>query len=121
MLQWNFLNKVLLKLVLTVEPHDEGEGIGDPRYIQVTMTYLIKECHKQLSDLDFICFQEKYSLVKGRQREKKMVTQPSISIRRDEGDEFSAVSARAPVGFAIVATYQFRWFVTQFGDSLCNS
>ncbi|KAL5568932.1 hypothetical protein UlMin_025507 [Ulmus minor] len=28
-------------------------------------------------------------------------------------DEFSAASARTPVGFAIVAAYQFRWFVTK--------
>lgn len=30
-----------------------------------------------------------------------------------DGDEVSAASARAPVGYAIVAAYQFRWFVTQ--------
>jgi hypothetical protein len=30
-----------------------------------------------------------------------------------DGDEISAASARAPVGSAIVAAYQFRWFVTQ--------
>lgn len=33
--------------------------------------------------------------------------------KSDDVDEFSAASARAPVGFAIVAAYQFRWFVTQ--------
>lgn len=31
----------------------------------------------------------------------------------DEGHEVSAASAKVPVGFAIVAAYQFRWFVTQ--------
>ncbi|XP_065872284.1 uncharacterized protein At2g39910 [Euphorbia lathyris] len=30
-----------------------------------------------------------------------------------DGDEVSSAAARAPVGFAIVAAYQFRWFVTQ--------
>ncbi|KDP44837.1 hypothetical protein JCGZ_01337 [Jatropha curcas] len=30
-----------------------------------------------------------------------------------DGDEVSAASARAPVGYAILAAYQFRWFVTQ--------
>lgn len=33
--------------------------------------------------------------------------------KSDDIEEFSAASARAPVGFAIVAAYQFRWFVTQ--------
>ncbi|MCI67672.1 hypothetical protein A2U01_0088931, partial [Trifolium medium] len=33
--------------------------------------------------------------------------------KSDECDEFSAASARVPVGFAILAAYQFRWFVTQ--------
>lgn len=33
--------------------------------------------------------------------------------KSDEFDEFSAASARVPVGFAILAAYQFRWFVTQ--------
>ncbi|KAK4385369.1 hypothetical protein Sango_2660900 [Sesamum angolense] len=31
----------------------------------------------------------------------------------DEGDGISAASARAPVAYAILAAYQFRWFVTQ--------
>ncbi|KAF8402717.1 hypothetical protein HHK36_010805 [Tetracentron sinense] len=31
----------------------------------------------------------------------------------DDGDEISAASARVPVAYAIVAAYQFRWFVTQ--------
>lgn len=41
-----------------------------------------------------------------------------------DGDEISAASARAPVGSAIVAAYQFRWFVTQVDyphlGKLCN-
>ncbi|CAK7325800.1 unnamed protein product [Dovyalis caffra] len=41
-----------------------------------------------------------------------------------DGDEISAASARAPVGFAIVAAYQFRWFVTKvdypYLGKLCN-
>ncbi|KAJ7955051.1 putative ARM repeat superfamily protein [Quillaja saponaria] len=41
-----------------------------------------------------------------------MVELSSID-KSDESDEFSAASARAPVGFAIVAAYRFRWFVTQ--------
>uniref|UniRef100_A0A3N7GGI8 Uncharacterized protein n=1 Tax=Populus trichocarpa TaxID=3694 RepID=A0A3N7GGI8_POPTR len=28
-----------------------------------------------------------------------------------DGDEISAASARAPVGFAMVATHQFRWLI----------
>ncbi|CAA3015314.1 uncharacterized protein At2g39910 isoform X2 [Olea europaea subsp. europaea] len=31
----------------------------------------------------------------------------------DDGDGISAASAKAPVAYAIVAAYQFRWFVTQ--------
>lgn len=31
----------------------------------------------------------------------------------DNGDEVSAASARVPVAYAILAAYQFRWFVTQ--------
>lgn len=41
-----------------------------------------------------------------------------------DGDEISAASARAPVGSAIVAAYQFGWFVTQVDyphlGKLCN-
>ncbi|KAJ7964041.1 putative ARM repeat superfamily protein [Quillaja saponaria] len=43
---------------------------------------------------------------------KEKIKESSID-KSDESDEFSAASARAPVGFAIVAAYQFRWFVTQ--------
>ncbi|XP_010262731.1 PREDICTED: uncharacterized protein At2g39910 isoform X2 [Nelumbo nucifera] len=31
----------------------------------------------------------------------------------DDGDEIYAASARTPVAYAIIAAYQFRWFVTQ--------
>lgn len=31
----------------------------------------------------------------------------------DDGDEITAASARVPLGYAIVAAYQFRWFVSQ--------
>ncbi|XP_002530409.2 uncharacterized protein At2g39910 [Ricinus communis] len=41
-----------------------------------------------------------------------------------DGDEISAASARAPVGFAIIAAFQFRWFVSQVDyphlGKLCN-
>lgn len=33
--------------------------------------------------------------------------------KSDECDEFSAASARVPVGFAILAAHQLRWFITQ--------
>ncbi|XP_058787569.1 uncharacterized protein At2g39910 [Vicia villosa] len=33
--------------------------------------------------------------------------------KSEESDEFSAASARVPVGFAILAAHQLRWFVTQ--------
>lgn len=54
---------------------------------------------------------------------KDRIKESSID-KSEDGDEVSAASARVPVGFAIVAAYQFRWFVTQvrlifyfFGDS----
>lgn len=31
----------------------------------------------------------------------------------DESDGISAASARVPVAYAVLAAYQFRWFVTQ--------
>ena len=43
---------------------------------------------------------------------KERVKESSVD-KSDEFDEFSAASARVPVGFAILAAYQFRWFVTQ--------
>ena len=43
---------------------------------------------------------------------KDAIKESSIDKSAD-GDEISAASARAPVGSAIVAAYQFRWFVTQ--------
>ncbi|KAL2333325.1 hypothetical protein Fmac_014538 [Flemingia macrophylla] len=43
---------------------------------------------------------------------KERIRESSID-KSDESDEFSAASARAPVGFAILAAFQFRWFVSQ--------
>lgn len=43
---------------------------------------------------------------------KERIKESSID-KSDEYDEFSAASARVPVGFAILASFQFRWFVTQ--------
>ncbi|PON87186.1 Coatomer beta subunit [Trema orientale] len=43
---------------------------------------------------------------------KEAIKESSVDKSADV-DEFSAASARAAVGFAIVAAYQFRWFVTQ--------
>lgn len=43
---------------------------------------------------------------------KDRIKESSID-NSDENDEISAASARAPVGFAIVAAYQFRWFVSK--------
>lgn len=43
---------------------------------------------------------------------KDRIKESSID-KSEDGDEVSAASARVPVGFAIVAAYQFRWFVTQ--------
>ncbi|KAI3911143.1 hypothetical protein MKW92_047082 [Papaver armeniacum] len=45
--------------------------------------------------------------------ELKGVMKESSIDYTDDGDEFSAASARTPVAYAIVAAYQFRWFVTQ--------
>ncbi|KAF3947405.1 hypothetical protein CMV_026455, partial [Castanea mollissima] len=42
-----------------------------------------------------------------------LLKESSIDESDEGGDEVSAASARVPVGFAIVAAYQFRWFVTQ--------
>ncbi|KAJ6322682.1 hypothetical protein OIU77_012512 [Salix suchowensis] len=54
---------------------------------------------------------------------KDAIKESSIDKSAD-GDEISAASARAPVGSAIVAAYQFRWFVTQVDyphlGKLCN-
>ncbi|KAH7537506.1 hypothetical protein FEM48_Zijuj03G0100100 [Ziziphus jujuba var. spinosa] len=43
---------------------------------------------------------------------KDAIKQSSID-KSDECNEFSAATARMPVGFAMVAANQFRWFVTQ--------
>ncbi|KAK9283603.1 hypothetical protein L1049_011853 [Liquidambar formosana] len=43
---------------------------------------------------------------------KASIKESSID-NADDGDEVSAASARVPVAYAIVAAYQFRWFVTQ--------
>ncbi|KAG4920264.1 hypothetical protein JHK84_049116 [Glycine max] len=43
---------------------------------------------------------------------KERIKESSIDVS-DETDEFSAATARVPVGFAILAAFQFRWFVTQ--------
>jgi len=43
---------------------------------------------------------------------KERIKESSVD-KSDEFDEFSAASARVPVGFAVLAAYQFRWFVTQ--------
>lgn len=43
---------------------------------------------------------------------KERIQESSID-KSDESDEFSAASARVPVGFAILAAFQFRWFITQ--------
>lgn len=43
---------------------------------------------------------------------KDAIKESSID-NSDECDEVLAASARVPVGFAIVAAHQFRWFVTQ--------
>ncbi|XP_018821901.1 uncharacterized protein At2g39910 [Juglans regia] len=45
---------------------------------------------------------------------KERIKESSID-KSDESHEVSAASARVPVGLAIVAAYQFRWFVTQVG------
>ncbi|KAL5709265.1 hypothetical protein ACHQM5_019974 [Ranunculus cassubicifolius] len=43
---------------------------------------------------------------------KGIIKESSIDTKDDE-NEISAASARTPVAYAIVAAYQFRWFVTQ--------
>ncbi|XVE69341.1 hypothetical protein DITRI_Ditri09bG0145000 [Diplodiscus trichospermus] len=43
---------------------------------------------------------------------KEKIKESSID-KSDENDELFAASARTPVGFAILAAYQFRWFVSQ--------
>ncbi|PIA54457.1 hypothetical protein AQUCO_00900774v1 [Aquilegia coerulea] len=43
---------------------------------------------------------------------KETIKESSID-GTDVDNEISAASARTPVGYAIVAAYQFRWFVTQ--------
>ncbi|KAF7131862.1 hypothetical protein RHSIM_Rhsim09G0171700 [Rhododendron simsii] len=43
---------------------------------------------------------------------KERIKESSIG-KGDDGDEISAAVARTPVAYAVVASYQFRWFVTQ--------
>ncbi|KAK7293730.1 hypothetical protein RJT34_16603 [Clitoria ternatea] len=43
---------------------------------------------------------------------KERIKETSID-KSDESDEFSAALAKVPVGFTILAAFQFRWFVTQ--------
>ncbi|CAI0412229.1 unnamed protein product, partial [Linum tenue] len=43
---------------------------------------------------------------------KDRIKESSID-KGTDGDEVSAASARVPVGIAILAAYQLRWFVTQ--------
>ena len=43
---------------------------------------------------------------------KESIKESSID-HLDDCDEVSAASARAPLAYAVVAVYQFRWFVTQ--------
>ncbi|XP_054788470.1 uncharacterized protein At2g39910 [Prosopis cineraria] len=43
---------------------------------------------------------------------KDRIKESSID-KSDETEEFAAASARAPVGYAIMAAYQLRWFITQ--------
>ncbi|CAI0411050.1 unnamed protein product [Linum tenue] len=54
---------------------------------------------------------------------KDRIKESSID-KGTDGDEVSAASARVPVGFAILAAYQLRWFVTQIDKlnlgKLCN-
>ncbi|KAI3988814.1 hypothetical protein MKX01_016385 [Papaver californicum] len=45
--------------------------------------------------------------------ELKGIMKESCIDYNDDGDEISAASARTPVVYAILAAYQFRWFVTQ--------
>ncbi|KAF6160953.1 hypothetical protein GIB67_007594 [Kingdonia uniflora] len=44
---------------------------------------------------------------------KDTIKASSIDTSDDGGDEIAAASARSPVGYAIVAACQFRWFATQ--------
>ncbi|XP_030469478.1 uncharacterized protein At2g39910 [Syzygium oleosum] len=54
---------------------------------------------------------------------KERIKESSID-KSDESDEAFAASAKVPVGYAIVAAYQLRWFVTQvdhpYLGKLCN-
>lgn len=43
---------------------------------------------------------------------KDKINESSVD-KSDDADEITAASARAPVAYAIVASYQLRWFVTQ--------
>ena len=48
---------------------------------------------------------------------KERIKESSID-KSDEVHEVSAASARVPVGFAVVAAYQFRWFVNKVCGAL---
>ncbi|CAN0909632.1 Uncharacterized protein At2g39910 [Linum grandiflorum] len=54
---------------------------------------------------------------------KDKIKESSID-KGTDGDEVSAASARVPVGFAILAAYQLRWFITKIESpdlgKLCN-
>ncbi|KAG9160776.1 hypothetical protein Leryth_008608 [Lithospermum erythrorhizon] len=97
---------------------------------------------KKLSDAYFSVFQENCFVGFGEfgvlGNEKKLVIEllPKVLIlikqkikessidTSDDADRISAASARVPVAFAILAAYQFKWFITQidypFLGKLCN-
>ncbi|XP_076925457.1 uncharacterized protein At2g39910-like [Bidens hawaiensis] len=52
---------------------------------------------------------------------KLSIKESSIDKEDADGDEVSAASARVPVAYAIVAAYQFRWFVTQIDVQLVGN
>ncbi|BBG98027.1 ARM repeat superfamily protein [Prunus dulcis] len=69
------------------------------------------------ADLAFLKLSKAYSMAYKLMPEvlpllKNRIKESSID-KSEDCDEVSAASARVPVGFAIAAAYQFRWFVTQ--------
>ncbi|KAI3939233.1 hypothetical protein MKX01_002101 [Papaver californicum] len=94
-------------------------------WIPKQLTVLAKQALSELQGIQFSGLNEKelgnelglkklvMELITEVLPELKGIMRESCIDYNDDGDEISAASARTPVVYAILAAYQFRWFVTQ--------
>ncbi|KAE9594341.1 hypothetical protein Lal_00001341 [Lupinus albus] len=128
---------VLASSLLSFSSHFTPEYSSFLSWIPNHLSSLAIDSFSQLSDAYVTFFNERNSIrvselgfdVESVSNEKRLVLElmpqvlPFLKDRikessidkSDENDEFSAASARVPVGFAVIAACQFRWFVTQVG------